>query len=90
MARARRLIASFRDVGAMSRTTSRSLSDLGVRDSLLFRRLAGQGVFVNTRGDNWYLDDEMAQRWRRRVRRRMLVIMGVVLVVMVIVMAVGG
>ena len=63
---------TFRDAGALSRKTSVSLADLGVDDDVFFRRVAGEGVFVNTHGDSWYLDEDRAARYFGRRFRRTL------------------
>ncbi len=70
---ARRLMRTFRDAAASSRKTARSLRDLGVEDDVEFRRVAGEGVFINTHGDVWYLDEERATLYVSRRRRRALV-----------------
>lgn len=73
LVRAKRLVRTFRDAGALTRKTSVSLVELGVDDDVFFRRVAGEGVFVNTHGDAWYLDEERAGRYFGKRRRRMAV-----------------
>ena len=71
--RRRRLVATFREAGALTRKTSTSLRDLGVDDDLFFRRLAGSGIFVNTHDDAWYLDEERTAVVLGKQRRRALI-----------------
>lgn len=88
--RAKRLVATFREAGALSRKTSASLRDLGVPDDVFFRSVAGEGVFVNTHGDSWYLDEDRAALYFGRRRRRVLVFVVVAVAVTLLIAVVKG
>ncbi len=72
------LFGDFRKAGALDRNSARPLSEMNVEDSVEFRRLAGQGIFVNTRDDLWYLHEESVQKWRRKMWGRTLLIVAVI------------
>ncbi|MDX2199599.1 MAG: hypothetical protein SF069_11590 [Phycisphaerae bacterium] len=73
--RQKQLIGRFRDAGATSPRTARSLDDLGLSSHRIFRRMARHGVFVAAPPDRWYLDLEALAQYERRQWRWFMIIM---------------
>ncbi len=88
--RDREIIAAFLEAEALSRRASRSLAELGIPDDVRFRRLAGRGLFVNTRDDHWFVDAERAGAYLSGKRRRMLIAVLVAAALVVLGVVLGG
>ena len=72
----------FKEAGAIEPVRAKSLDELGCRGSLVFNRLVGRGVFVETSPGRYYIDVIKADAFRSR--RRAYVLMAVVIAVGVI------
>ncbi len=72
VAQQNRCVRKFREAEATSREAAKTLEEIGVRDSRLFTRMAGRGVFVDAGAGKYYLDDEAWEMFRQRRRRLML------------------
>lgn len=70
--RQRDLVDRFRDAGATSPSTARTLGELHVRPGLILSRMSSRGVFVHAGGDRWWLDAAAWNRFRDRQRRRLV------------------
>ncbi len=75
----KKLMRCFRDAGAVSPDTARSLQEIGVRDSWVFRRLMHDGVFVPADTGVYYLDRVAAGRYRDQWRMKAMTITALVL-----------
>jgi hypothetical protein len=64
----RRVVRRFVDAGARSRSTSKSLDEIGVTDNLIFRRLHHRSVIVEGDSGKWFVDELAWDRLRRRRR----------------------
>jgi hypothetical protein len=59
----------FRKAEAVDRGRAKSLDELGVRETRIFRRMADRGVFVATGNGVYYMDQGAANEfvaWRRK------------------------
>ena len=69
-AKRRKILGKFRGLGALSAESARSFQDLGLRRSLIFRRMVSAGVLVGCGDDRYYLDENAEERDRHRRQRR--------------------
>jgi hypothetical protein len=88
--RQNRLIRQFREAGATAPALARPLSEIGVRYSWVFRRMAGRGVFVRVTDDRYYMDEEAVTAFLARRTRVLLTFTIVVMVAFVIYLLVRG
>lgn len=72
MHRQRQFVRRFRDAGATSPATARSLDDLGMQTHWIFRRMAREGVFRSVHPDRWYLDASAWERFEQRQWQRLV------------------
>ena len=59
----------FRKAEAVDRGRAKTLDELGVRETRIFRRMADRGVFVATGTGAYYMDQDAAHEfiaWRRK------------------------
>ena len=68
----RRYLRAFSDAGATSPGAARTIEELGVHQSPLFRRMVRKGVFVAQDG-KFYMDRVAADAFRRRQRRTTII-----------------
>jgi hypothetical protein len=71
----------FRNAGSTDAKQAKPLSELGIRRSGIFRRMANRGVFVETGEDVYYMDPEAADEFVAVRRRRILITIGLVVLV---------
>ena len=84
--RQNRYLRAFRDVRAHSPATACLLEDLSLRNTWVFRRMVRRGVFVQTDGARWYVDEQAAEAFLRGRRNRILITVVVALVVIILVL----
>ncbi len=84
----KKILAKFRDLGALSPDSAKSSQDLGFRRSLLFRRMVRTGVLVDCGDGRYYLDETTQERDQHRRRRRAAWLVAVAIVAMVVVLVV--
>lgn len=84
IARQNRILRTFEDRGAVSLDRGRTLSDLGIRDSFVFRRLVSAGAIREHDDGTFYLDREAAEAFRGQRRTRMLVAIGAAVIAVLI------
>jgi hypothetical protein len=68
----------FRKAQAVDRGRAKTLDELGVRETRIFRRMADRGVFVATGTGAYYMDQDAAAEFVARRRKRaffMLILM---------------
>jgi hypothetical protein len=83
------LVAHFRSTGAQNAESARTVSELGVEESFVWRRLIDRAVIREARPGAYYLDEpswEALQNSRRRMA--IMVILIVVLLAVVLVVSV--
>jgi hypothetical protein len=85
--RQNQLIRAFRQAGAVSLDTARSLDELGLRESWVFRRMAARGVFIHTDGGRWSVSEPAADAFVRRRRVLMLSFVALAILIWVLVIA---
>jgi hypothetical protein len=71
-------IRKFRKAGATDAKQAKPLSELGIRRSGIFRRMADKGVFVEFGEDVYYMDPEAADEFVAVRRRRILIMIGLI------------
>lgn len=76
MRRQKQIIRRFRDAGATSPRTARSLDELGMRSHWIFRHMARKGVFVLIPPNRWYMSLEALAGFERRQWRRFTIFIG--------------
>jgi len=47
---------------------SRTLSDIGVKDSRQFKRMTDKGIFVQTKENKYYMEEEKSAEFARKRR----------------------
>jgi hypothetical protein len=72
-----RLIRRFRDVEATETESARTLTEIGCRNSWVFRRMVARGVFIETADSRFYLDEDAKRRFVKRRRRVMFIFLAV-------------
>jgi hypothetical protein len=72
----RKIVRRFIEAGAKSRSTSRSLNEIGATDSFTFKRLRHHGVIEEGEPGKWFVD-ELA--WANLRRQRRLIVTALVL-----------
>ncbi len=65
----RKILAAFRDAGALCAEDARTLEELGLKSSVILRRMVRTGVLVECGGGRYCLDEAAAARAQRRERR---------------------
>ncbi len=68
----RRHLRSFSEAGATSPAAARSLEELGLRQSPMFRRMVRKGIFVELSG-KYYMDAAAAAAFRKKQRRNTII-----------------
>ena len=79
--RQNRYMRRFADAGATGPQSGKTLSDLGCRDSWIFRRMVRFGVFVPCGDDRFYIDLDMSTQFVKRRRMRAIVFLTIALIV---------
>ncbi len=83
----RAIVKRFREAGAVSPSSARALSDVGVKPGLVFSRLAKAGVFVRGESDRYWLDAAAWKRLGDREGRYTLLFTVAILAVVVVALA---
>ena len=78
----RKILETFQEAGALSAEDAKSHEELGLRRSVIFRRLVRTGVLVDCGGELYYLDEEAAARAHHMRVLRVQLIMAVLVVVL--------
>lgn len=84
MAQVRRIIRSFRALGATHPAAAILPAQHDIRESFVFRRLVQRGVLVAVGDGRYYLDEEAEARYRLQRQRLAMVLIGVALVLFVV------
>ncbi len=74
-----RHVRTFRNAGATSESTARSLDELGCWNSPIHRRLVRAGVLREVSGKRFYLDEDA---WNAVVRRRRAIFLGLLAILL--------
>jgi hypothetical protein len=70
-AKFRKIVRSFQTREAYSSSTARTIEELGVRHSLIFRRLVRKGVIVESGSGKYYLDKDRLEQYTQ-IRRKIV------------------
>ena len=70
--RPRRYVSIFQEAQAVTADRAKTLSELGIRKTFIFSRMAEQGVFVRATDNKYYLDEEAVETYFMHQRRRKL------------------
>ncbi len=81
----RKIIRAFREHGATSPETARSLTEVGLSEGLLVHIMKFKHLIVNVGGDRFYLDTAREQA-SERTRRVVIAVVAFVVVVIVVVL----
>lgn len=84
VARQNRCLRAFHAAGATSPDSARTLADLHLRNSWVFRRMVARGVISRTADGRFYLDQAAADRFLRSRRTRVLLFVALAVVVAII------
>jgi hypothetical protein len=76
----RRLVRAFDERQAYNPQTARTLDELGVRESRVFRRLQNRGVIAVVTGGKYYFDRDRWDEFKRDRKRRVLIVLAVLAV----------
>lgn len=71
----------FQERGATTPPNARSLEELGLRNSWIFRRMVSRGVFLTSANDRWFMSEAAADNFVRRRRRNLIGIVAVILII---------
>jgi hypothetical protein len=80
----KKVMRRFRQAGATSPATAQSLPEIGLRRSMIFRRLLARGVVVHAGNDRYYLDEDAVKAFVEQLRVKGFVAGGIALVLFVI------
>ncbi len=84
MARQNRWIRRFLKAKATDEKHARKLTDVGCKNSPMFRRMVDQGVFIACANERYYLDEAGCEAFRaRRLRRVVVAILAVIAIVVI-------
>ena len=82
VAKQNQYIRGFAQEGAVSTGAAKSLSEMQLVDSRIFRFLVRNGVIQAATADRWFLDQARAESFRvQRLRRTVFFVTGAILVV---------
>ncbi len=79
-----RLIRRFRDAKATDPKSATTLTEIGCRNSWIFRRMAARGVFIETENGRFYMDEDAARRFVKRRWRVAFIFLAAVIVLFAI------
>jgi hypothetical protein len=85
----RRVVEHFRQAGALSPATARSLDDVHEHHRIGLRRLRRRAVIREAQPDRFYLDEEVWEALGRTRRRVSLVVLALIVLLFIGVLAVG-
>jgi hypothetical protein len=85
----RRVVEHFRQAGALSPSTAKSLEDVHEHHRLGFRRLRLRAVIREAQPDRFYLDEEVWEALGRTRRRVSLVVLTLIVLLFIGVLAVS-
>jgi hypothetical protein len=78
------VVRTFREAGAFSVELSKSLSDMGLSESMVFRKLVRNGVIVHAGSRTYFLDEKQWLGYRmNRVKWGLIVLFSILLVLFV-------
>lgn len=83
-------IRIFRKAEAVDRGRAKPLDVLGVRETGIFRRMVGKGVFINAGGDLYYMDPNAARGFIAARRKRVFFMLVLALVALLVLFALNG
>jgi hypothetical protein len=63
----------FNEHGAVDAGHAVAISEIGVRNSYIFRRMVGRGVFINCGDGRYYIDNNVVPLFKSNRRRRALI-----------------
>ncbi len=75
-----RLMRRFHDGQVTDPESAKPLTDVGCRNTWVFRRMVARGVFVEINDGRYYMDENAAQMFVTMRRRRMRMFFAVVIV----------
>jgi len=82
----RRMVARFREAGAVTAAQARTLEDLGLARGIVLRRLRERAVVRDAGGERYYLDEPSWAAVRRSRRRSIHVAWVIALIVILAVL----
>ncbi len=71
----RKIVRSFQTREAYSSATARTVEELGIRHSLIFRRLVRKGVIIESGSEKYYLDKDRLEQYTKIRRKVVLLIL---------------
>jgi predicted nuclease with RNAse H fold len=80
-----RIINRFKEEGATSPATARTLEELRLRGRRILRRMIRQGVLVETHSYQYYLDETQLSRYNRRRAIIMLIVLVAIVSILLLV-----
>jgi len=81
---------TFRKAEATDRSRAKTLAQLGVRETSIFRRMVDRGVFVDIGNGTYYLDENGADEFIALRRKRGFYALIIMLLVMLFLWIFGG
>ena len=82
----RKIINQFEQRGAFTPDRAISLEEMGLSDSLIFRRLVSRGVIVEAWQNRYYLNQGNLADFYARRRKMVTIVLGVIVLVAVVYM----
>jgi len=80
----------FRKAEAKDRSRARTLAQLGLRETGIFRRMVDKGVFVAAGGDAYYMNENAASEFVAERRKRAFFTLILMLIVLLLLWAFRG
>jgi hypothetical protein len=79
-----RLMGKFREAKATTPKSASTLTDIGCRNSWVFRRMVARGVFIETSAGRFYMDEDVARWFVKRRWQRMLIFLAAAILLFVV------
>jgi hypothetical protein len=80
----------FRKAEAVDRTRAKTLDELRVRETHIFRRMVEKGVFVATGTGTYYMDQDAAAEFVARRRKRAFIMLILILLALLALFILNG
>jgi len=85
--RKKKYLRVFRKAGAINEKSAKSLEDLKLHNSLIFRRMVTRGIFVQTGDSRYYLNQPVAEVYEnnRKYYARIILLIVILIVLAIII-----
>jgi hypothetical protein len=90
IAKQNRYLQAFKNAGATSAKTAKSLKKLGVEPAAVFYKLEGSGVFIQTEEGKYYMDKQKAEAFIQKRAKYARLLLGAAVFTVITVYLING